>query len=451
MTEKAQEYFEFYESMEILETHLPPKLAALRQKLSQKAKKEKRFRFYSLFVHICAHETLLAAWKHVRANNGSSGVDEVSIKEIEQQEGGVESYLRDIEQSLRDKTYRADPVRRAYLLKENGKLRPLGIPTVRDRIVQTAVLLILEPIFEADFEECSHGFRPGRSAHDALKVIGDYLKQGFSGVYDADLQGYFDSIPHDKLIACLRMRVVDSSVLKLIRLWLKAPVVEESSVKGGKPSVKRNTKGTPQGGVISPLLSNIYLHWFDKVFHLSNGPCKWANAKLVRYADDFVVLARYISPQLQGFIEDKIENWLCLEINREKTKVFDAKTQGQTLDFLGYSFRYDRDRFGRSFKYWNLFPSPGSLQRERDKLKEMTDARQCFKPLPKLIGELNTHLRGWANYFGAGYPRQAFRSINRFTRQRLTRHAKRRSQRGYRIPKGKSFYSHFADLDLCYL
>jgi RNA-directed DNA polymerase len=168
-------------------------------------------------------------------------------------------------------------------------------------------------------------------------------------------------------------------------------------------------------------------------------------------ATRLVVLARYISPQLQDFIENKIENWLDLGINREKTKRFDVSTQGQTLDFLGYSFRYDRSRFGGSSKYWNLVPSHNSLQRERDKLKEKTDARQCFKPLPKLIGELNTHLRGWANYFGAGYPRQAFREINQFTRKRLTLHVKRRSQRGYHPPKGRSFYLHFADLNLCYL
>jgi RNA-directed DNA polymerase len=274
MTEKVQEYFEFYESIEILETYLPQKLATLRQKLSKKAKKDKRFRFYSLFDHVCAHETLLAAWKQVKVNDGSPGIDEASIKDIEQQEGGIESYLSDIKQSLRDKSYIPDPVCRVYIPKANGKLRPLGIPTVRDRIVQTAVLLILEPIFEADFEECSYGFRPGRSAHDALKAIGEYLKQGFCGVYDADLKGYFDSIPHDKLIACLRMRVVDGSVLKLIRLWLKAPVVD-SPENEGNPTVKRNTKGTPQGGVISPLLANIYLHWFDKVFHFSNGPANY--------------------------------------------------------------------------------------------------------------------------------------------------------------------------------
>ena len=450
MTEEAQEYFEFYESIEIVETHLTRKLATLRQKLNQKARQEKRFRFYSLYGHICHPDTLSNACKQVKRNQGSSGVDGVTIEDIEKREGGVECFLREIEESLIDRSYKPDAVRRVYIKKANGKLRPLGIPTVRDRIVQTAVFLILEPIFEADFKDCSFGFRPGRSAHDALKTIQKHLKEGYCAVYDADLKGYFDSIPHDKLMACVQMRVVDKSVLKLLRMWLKAPVSERAEGRG-KPTVKRNKKGTPQGGVISPLLANIYLHWFDKVFHFTNGPANWAKAKLVRYADDFVVLARYIGPDLEQFIESKVESWLGLEINREKTRVYDARSRGETLDFLGYSFRYDRDLHGRPFRYWNLFPSSKSMQRERDCLKEMTGPRYCFKPLRELIEELNAQLQGWVNYYRLGYPRKAYRTINRYVRQRLTRHAKRRSQRGYRPPKGKSFYSHLSDLGLCYL
>jgi len=450
MTEESEVYFDFYESIEICEKHLSGKLVTLRQKLKQKAKEEKHFRFYSLYNHIIHPDTLMNAWKQVRDNRGSCGVDGVTIKEVEEREGGVQSFLREIEQSLVDRSYKPDPVLRVYIEKANGKLRPLGIPTVRDRVIQTALLLILDPIFEADFKDCSYGFRPGRSAHDALKMIGKHLKEGYCAVYDADLKGYFDSIPHDKLIACVRMRVVDGSVLNLLRMWLKAPVSEKPK-GGGQARIKRTKKGTPQGGVISPLLANIYLHWFDRAFHCTRGPAEWAKAKLVRYADDFVVLARYIGPELEQFIESKIERWLGLEINREKTRIFDSRSQGETLDFLGYSFRFDRDLYGRRLRYWNLFPSSKSLQREQDRLKEMTNCRKCFKPLRELIKEVNDHLQGWTNYYQLGYPRKAFRTLNSFVRKRLTRHAQRRSQRGYRPPSGKSFYAHLSDLGLRYL
>jgi len=258
------------EELSFREAILPPKLQELRQKLGRKAKQQKRFRFYSLYSLVKRTDVLNAAWKAVKRNHGAPGVDGVSIEQIAVSEESEAAFVEDIQRSLENRTYRAQAVRRVYIPKPNGKLRPLGIPTVRDRVVQAAVLLILEPIFEADFEDCSHGFRPGRSAHDALKAIRQHLKEGLTEVYDADLAGYFDSIPWDKLMACLRMRVVDGSVLGLIRQWLQAPVVEPSQ-DGPPPTVGRGEKGTPQGGVLSPLLANVYLHWFDHLFQHRDG------------------------------------------------------------------------------------------------------------------------------------------------------------------------------------
>jgi RNA-directed DNA polymerase len=308
--------------------------------------------------------------------------------------------------------------------------------------------LILEPIFEADFLDCSYGFRPGRSAHQALEEIRGHLQAGYQAVYDADLKGYFDSIPHSQLLACLRARVVDRSVLKLIRMWLEAPVVERSEERSGGSKWSRPKKGTPQGGVASPLLANLYLHWFDALFHGPQGPARKADVKLVRYADDFVALAKQMGSETIEFIESRLEGKFQLEINREKTRVVDLREEGASLNFLGYTFRYDRDLKGRARTYLNVFPSMKAVQRERGKLHEMTNSHQCFKPIPTLIGELNRHLKGWANYFSFGYPSGAYCEIERHVQGRLIQHLQRRSQRPYRPPQGESWLRHLARLGL---
>ena len=431
------------------EADLPPRVSLLRWKLGRKAKHEPTFRFYNLFGHVLRRDVLEAAWLRVSRNRGSAGSDGVTIEAVATAEGGVARWLDDLAEALRSGQYRPQPVRRVQIPKPDGRLRPLGIPTVRDRVAQMAVVLVIEPIFEADFEDCSYGFRPGRSAHQALDQIRATLAGSRRTVYDADLTSYFDTIDHARLLQQLRRRITDGSVLRLIRLWLRCPVLEDDGRGGTKRTTP--TRGTPQGGVISPLLANVYLHHFDRAFHGPDGPAQFARARLVRYADDFVVLAKYMGPRLIAWLESELEGALGLTLNRAKTRTVDLSEPGTSCTFLGFTVRFDRDRHGRDRRYLNVVPSSKALGRIREKVREVT-RRGNTRPLTAVVEEVDLLTHSWATYFRYGYPRAAFRDLNHFVRGRFQSFLRSRSQRRMRpFRAGESLYAGLQRYGLRYL
>jgi group II intron reverse transcriptase/maturase len=408
------------------------RVLTLQEKLYQKAKQERGYKFYVLYDKMFIPYMLRQAWKSVKANGGAPGVDRVTISDIESQ--GVEAYLNELGEELRKQLYEPQAVKRVMIPKANGGERPLGIPTVRDRIAQTVCKMILEPIFEADFEDSSYGFRPKRSSKDAITAIKENLKEGRTEVYDADLSKYFDTIPHDKLQIALKQRITDPRILKLINKWLKVPVCEDGKYTNGKG----NGCGTPQGGVISPLLANIYFHLLDRIVNNAGSLfCKYG-VKIVRYADDFVLMGRTLPVEITDRLKILLDR-MGLMINETKTRQIDAKKE--SFNFLGFTIRYDQTLTGGSSKYWNIIPGKKSEQKIRDKVKDYLKTHGHYKTQDVARG-LNTIMRGWLNYFeikGVSYPVMSKRRLRVYLSESLYRYYNRKSQRKCRLYRHNAF------------